>query len=271
MVLPGDWDGGPSCVLTGRQARRLSAVLRLAPGDSFPAIGQDGRPYECTIVGLGRDSVSLSLVPAARASAVDYRPDVRAGRPGAGAAGTLREAAPLPRLILAVGLLKGSKLDDVVRAAAEAGVEAVLPLATARSLPKDQAGGRLDRLRRIAAEALEQSGSAVPTKILEPMSVAELVLAMPPSPGARLGLFFHETPLAQASLHRYCTDVADEIIACVGPEGGFSIDELGTLSEGGFKPAWLGPAVLRAETAAAFAIASLRTICLERSAWSMTE
>ncbi|GAB1456439.1 hypothetical protein MASR2M48_17470 [Spirochaetota bacterium] len=44
--------------------------------------------------------------------------------------------ATMPRLSLAVGFLKGSKLDDVVRAATEAGVSEILPLITARSIPE---------------------------------------------------------------------------------------------------------------------------------------
>ena len=84
-------------------------------------------------------------------------------------------------------------------------------------------------------------------------------------------MFFHEAPLAQASIHRYCTGVHEEIVACVGPEGGFDDAEIRALYKGGFLPAWLGPTVLRAETAAVFAVASLRIVCLERSSWSMTE
>ncbi|HQO66280.1 MAG TPA: RsmE family RNA methyltransferase, partial [Spirochaetales bacterium] len=66
-------------------------------------------------------------------------------------------------------------------------------------------------------------------------------------------------------------DVPDEIVACVGPEGGFDDTEVGALSDSGYKAAWLGPTVLRAETAAIFAVASVRIVCLERPSWSTTE
>ncbi len=277
FVLPGSWDGGPSCELSGREARRLSSVLRLSPGDGFPAVGADGSPYSCTIVAAGRDSVTLSVQSADR-QANGYMPDIRATRVSAAAAGCAVQAAgaspelrAMPRLILAVAILKGSRLDDVARAATEAGVSVILPLVTARSVPAGHAGGRLDRLRRIVAEARGQSGSAAPTRIVDPLTIPELISAFPPGDGRRIGLFFHEAPLAQASIHRYCTGIPDEIIACVGPEGGFDEREISALMAGGFKPAWLGPTVLRAETAAVFAVASLRIVCLERSSWSMTE
>lgn len=275
FVLPGSWDGGPVCELEGRDARRLLTVLRLSLGDSFPAIGPDGAPYSCRIESAGRGRLTLSVAPGALASA-GYKPDVRAGRPAslvAGlAAGPSRdEAVAVPRLILAVGLLKGSKLDEVARIAAEAGVEAIVPLCTARALPRDHADGRIERLRRVVAEAIGQSGSGVATRVEAPTTVAGLCVARPGRSPGRLGLFFHEAPLAQSSIHRYCTDVPDEIVACVGPEGGFDDTEVGALSDSGYKAAWLGPTVLRAETAAIFAVASVRIVCLERPSWSTTE
>jgi 16S rRNA (uracil1498-N3)-methyltransferase len=291
FVLPETWDGAPTLRLEGREARRLTAVLRLAVGDAFPAIGPDGAAYECSIEETGQDGTLISLrALAGRPTEAGRLPDVRSGRRGAEASPAdarrpgvsdrrSSDATPesvypsprLPRLVLAVGFLKGPKLDEAVRAATEAGVAEIVPLLTARSIPREHTAGRMGRLRRVVAEAIGQSGSGTPTRVSEPADIAELVARFKPEPGKRLGVFFHETPLAQASLHRYCTDVPDEIIACVGPEGGFGDDEIQALAAGGFVPAWLGPTVLRAETAAVFAIAALRIVCLERSSWSTIE
>ena len=281
--MPDSWNGGPVCTLSGPAARRLSVVLRMAPGDALPALGPDGAAYSCTIVAMDKHVVSLSVSRAVEAGGTEgYKPDIRANRPG----GKPQRGVPpasnappletptltaMPRLILAVALLKGSKLDEVVRAATEAGVSSFIPLVTSRSVPREHAAGRIERLRRVASEALGQSGSSVPTRIADPLSIPGLCERFAPAPGKRVGLFFHESPLAQASIHRYCTDVPDELVACVGPEGGFDDDEVRTLADGGFMPAWLGPTVLRAETAAIFAVASLRIVFLERSSWSMTE
>ena len=272
FVLPPSWDGGSACEVRGRDARRLGVVLRLVPGDAFPAIGPDGTQYDCIITTISRDLAAFSVTKAAAADGTGYKPDVRGGRAARGDA-THEGASSLattPRITLAVGLLKGSKMDDVARAATEAGVSTILPLITSRSVPMEHAAGRIERLRRVVSEALGQSGSSTPTRLAEPMTIDGLCAVSPPEPGLRLGLFFHESPLAQSSIHRYCTIVPDEIVACVGPEGGFDDDEVRALAEGGFKPAWLGPTVLRAETAAVFAVASLRIVCLERSSWSTT-
>ncbi len=275
--MPDSWNGGPVCTLTGSPARRLASVLRMTPGDTLPALGPDGTAYTCTIVAIDKQSVSLSVIrDVATYTTAGYKPDIRASRPkGSGASATLPLAPPapaaMPKFILAVALLKGSKLDEVVRAATEAGVSAIIPLVTSRSIPREHAAGRIERLRRVVSEALGQSGSSIPTRVLDPLSIAGLCAGFAPVGGVRQGLFFHEAPLAQASIHRYCTDVPNELVACIGPEGGFEDDEIRELADGGFLPAWLGPTVLRAETAAIFAVASLRIVCLERSSWSMTE
>lgn len=278
LVLPDSWNGGPACTLSGSAARRLSSVLRMAPGDTLPALGPDGAAYRCTIVSIDKQQVSLAVTRAeSAAKAQGYKPDIRSSRTNGGrsdvAPSLVAEPAlsAMPKLILAVALLKGSKLDEVVRAATEAGVSEIIPLATSRSVPREHAAGRIERLRRVAGEALGQSGSSISTKVSDPLSIHELCAGRAPVQGQRMGLFFHEAPLAQASIHRYCTDVPDELVACVGPEGGFDDEEIRFLADGGFLPAWLGPTVLRAETAAIFAIASLRVVCLERSSWSMTE
>jgi 16S rRNA (uracil1498-N3)-methyltransferase len=177
----------------------------------------------------------------------------------------------IPPIILAVGLLKGSKLDEVVRAATEAGVAALVPLETERSMPKGEFGSRLERLRRLSREALGQSGSSIPTRVEQVMPFHRFIEEYNPVLRNALGLYFHETPLAESSIHRYCTPRMQAIVACVGPEGGLSGAETTALNEAGFRPAWLGPAVLRAETAAIFAIASIRIICLERTSWSTSE
>ncbi len=274
FILPASWDGGQACEIAGRDAHRLTAVLRLGPGDSFPARGTDGLSYSCTVVEAGRGRVLLSVASAAP-SGQGYLPDVRAGivasppRGEPSASGTT--SARAPRLRLAVGFLKGASLDEVVRMAAEAGVAEIIPLVTERSVPMEHTAGRVERLRRVCTEALGQSGSPILTQVTDPRTIGDLCRQRPPDGIASLRLFFHERPLAQASIHRYCTDKLEEIFVCVGPEGGFSDAEIDALTSAGFRPAWLGPTVLRAGTAAIFAIASIRIVCLESSSWSTNE
>jgi 16S rRNA (uracil1498-N3)-methyltransferase len=162
-------------------------------------------------------------------------------------------------------------MDLVVRQAAEAGVFAVISLLASRSLPSAGEGGtrRADRWARIVREARQQSGSAVATVVAEPIALDGLPGALdaagvePSSPRVLL----HEAPLAQSSMHGYLTGARAEAVVCVGPEGGFSPPEVERLGEFGFRPLRLDGAILRAETAALYAIASAQIVLSERSSW----
>jgi 16S rRNA (uracil1498-N3)-methyltransferase len=162
-------------------------------------------------------------------------------------------------------------MDLVVRQAAEAGVTAVIPLLSSRSAARGDDTGRERRSRwdRVVREALQQSGSSVSTKVFEPIPLQELgkVLASlgldPESPR----ILFHEAPLAQSSLHGYLSQAPRAIALCVGPEGGFAPDEVEFLIAEGFHPLRFAGAILRAETAALYAVAAAEVILSERSSW----
>jgi len=272
FVLPPGWDGGPECLVGTREARHLLRVLRLGPGDRFPAVDAEGRRRLCTILSVEGGRLRLAVEEGGERGDRPL-PDLRGGRPlpGEGASETASPAPPSPaatplRIVLAAALLKGEKFDLVVRQAAEAGVALVIPLSTSRSL--GQGGpGRRERLERVLREALQQSGSLVPTRLDPPATLAELPGRLGAARGRRLAIVLHEAPLVEEDLHGYLGDAPDELVFCVGPEGGFSAEEIGFLREEGFRPLRLPGAVLRAETAALFAVASAEIIHSERDSW----
>jgi 16S rRNA (uracil1498-N3)-methyltransferase len=107
----------------------------------------------------------------------------------------------------------------------------------------------------------------VATTIDEVSDLSDLPARLGPQRPNRLMLLLHEAPLAKTALHEYLNGTPEEIILCVGPEGGFAPDEVDALMAAGFKPLLLPGAVLRAETAALFAVASVEIILSERSSW----
>jgi 16S rRNA (uracil1498-N3)-methyltransferase len=276
FILPEDWDGGPSCLVEGGRARYLARVLRLRPGDSFPALDSGGRSWTCSVAKAEPDSILLAVVQAEGDAA--YFPDARHGARGSASSVPADDSFSsqglepfFPKIILAQALPKGPKMDLIVRQATEAGVTALLPLISARSLSRGEEGGaaRLARWERIRREALQQSGSRIVTSLREPLELSEL-----PDCLASLGLsesspriLLHETPLAQSSMHEYLTETSEAVALCVGPEGGFAQDEVDFLIAAGFRPLRLAGAVLRAETAALYAVAAARIILSERSSW----
>ena len=180
-----------------------------------------------------------------------------------------RQGPALPRLTLALALLKGETFDAVLRQATEAGVERIIPFTSSRSLGGLAARSRQERFERVVREALGQSGSPVPTQVEAIVSLEALPGIFGPGSAARLALVLHEEPIAQRSLHDYLSAAPVEILICVGPEGGFSDAEIAFLRERAFAPVSLPGAVLRAGTAALYAIGAIQTIMAERDAWNL--
>lgn len=142
-------------------------------------------------------------------------------------------------ITLAVALLKGDKLSDVVRAGTELGVTTFQLLQTRHADVPEIGEQKLIRLRRIAAEASKQSRRAVTPEVLAPLPIARLehagqgFLAHPGSPEQLTGHLDWSRPVTLVS----------------GPEGGFSEAEVTALATRGFVAVTLGPRILRAETA----------------------
>jgi 16S rRNA (uracil1498-N3)-methyltransferase len=259
FILPADWDGGPTCRIEGGRAHYVARVLRLGPGDCFPARDSGGAPWSCTVLRAEPDCLILSV------SAVEET------SPEGAASVFLADAFLSPRIVLVMGLPKGAKMDLVVRQATEAGVSAVVPLISARSTARSEESGpgRRTRWDRVVREALQQSGSSVVTKVLDPVSMTELPKALDflgLGPGCPR-ILLHEAPLAQSSMHGYLNQAPEALALCVGPEGGFSPAEVDFLAVAGFKPLRFAGAILRAETAALYAVAAAQIILSERSSW----
>jgi 16S rRNA (uracil1498-N3)-methyltransferase len=190
-------------------------------------------------------------------------------------------AKVVPPVFLFQGMVKGAKMDLIVRQAGETGVTEIVPFYSEHSVPcagknpGDESGaGRLDRWRRILYEARQQSGSATVSRVSAPQSREQLfayweqVRRLHERP---LALLVHEIPLANMSFHQYLETVPELVVLAVGPEGGFSPYEAGSFVKAGFKPVTLGDTVLRAESAVLYSIAIVRTLIFERQTWTVTK
>jgi len=152
-------------------------------------------------------------------------------------------------LILAVGLIKGPRMDFLVEKAAELGATELIPLVCQRSVIREPGSDRIERWRRLATAAAKQSLGPRRMLIRAPLTVAGLVrdvsketLAVVCIPaGKALGALLRDArPRAL-------------ILAC-GPEGGFDPEEVSLMRAAGFREASLGPNRLRTETAALAAL-----------------
>ena len=237
--------------LTGGDYRHLALARRLAPGDFFPARLPDGTDARALVVSLGSGELACRVEPAERSE---------------------EGAAALPPVILMQALLKGEKMDLVVRQAAECGAAEILPFEADFSQVRlgSLSQAKPDRWRRIAREARQQSGSRAATRVAEPVSAAGLFARWDEIRAAQptaLGALFHCPPIPGAALHERLAENPGAVALAIGPEGGFSPAETERFIAAGFAPFTLGDTVLRTETAALYAQAAIRMILWERGSW----
>ena len=220
---------GKSVTLSAEETRHARDVLRLLPGDEVFVFDGEGCEFRCSVGELNSRSATLNVIEA-----------VEPAKP----------ESPLC-LVLAVALLKSEKFDLVVQKATELGVTRIVPLITQRADVKirepQDANRKLERWQRIALESAKQCGRARLMTISEPQVFTDALREMG-STGVRL--MFAER--SGGSLKEALGDEANakSVAALVGPEGGWTNEELAQAREFGWKIVTLGGRILRAETAA---------------------
>jgi 16S rRNA (uracil1498-N3)-methyltransferase len=227
---PAIGDPGSAAMLEAEQARHAARVLRLREGDGVELFDGCGRVARGVIVTARRDAVAVQVVSAAR-----IEPDT-------------------PAVDMAVALPKGPRVEDMVNQLAQVGVDRLVPLRAARATvePRD---AKLDRLRRVAMDAARQSRRAWAMTIDEP---ATLTSVLSGSHDLRL----IAQPGATASPHRLTAAGLSRVLVLIGPEGGWTDQELAATATAGCLPWRLGPHVMRIETAAVVAAALMRYLTM---------
>lgn len=203
-------------------------VRRLPPASKVIAFDGRGRSRLARVAHVFRHNVELELL--------EHLPD------GEG-------ESPL-ELTLAVGLLKGNKLDEVIERTTELGVDRIRPFTSRYSLAR-LSPARCARWQKIAASAAKLSGRTKIPHIDAPCDLPAVLRE-----GGTCRLMFWEGAHARGG--RDLTDVKpapSAVTLLVGPEGGFAPDEVDASRSAGFCLIGLGPRILRAETAAVVGVA----------------
>ena len=230
----------------------LVRVRRLKTGESFNALLPDGDTVKVRI---------LSTTGSVLTGKIENKTERKTN------------SICTPPLTLFQGLPKGSKMDLIIRQAAEAGVSVIVPFHCEHSENKAgrNSGEKIKRWERIIREAKQQSGSVIETKVHSPCSFIDLLNYWESTKKEfqkALGIFFHQEPLERMGFHEYLGNKPDFIAYAIGPEGGFSQKEITLFLEAGFKPLMMGDTVLRTETAALYGTAAIKTIIQENKKWT---
>jgi len=213
--------------LTGTHAAHLSRTLRARVGQQFEvACGE--RVRRATITLVSNDRVEF----------------------------TLGEEVAAPAFVpvtLLLAIFKFDRMEWAIEKATELGVSKIVPVIARRTDAHLATASvkRADRWSRIAFQAAEQSRRASPPEVIAPVKLREAV-GFPAALKIVLSESESQTQLRDAVAAR---DAAKDVSLAVGPEGGWTEDELQLFQENGWISASLGPTVLRAETAAIAAIA----------------
>jgi 16S rRNA (uracil1498-N3)-methyltransferase len=223
-------------VLPDEEGRHLTRVLRLSIGDEIAVFDGNGREFRAIVAYADRAGVRVVLE-----DALEPPPD------------------PPVRLTLAQAVIKGDKMDDVVRDATMLGVAAVQPIVSARTvvqaLPQDRV---LQRWRRVAIASAKQCRRARLPAIQPPLPF-DGWLALN-APEIRLLLLEPGAGGAQPVRALQDRDRPAEAALVVGPEGGWTADERDAAIARGCIPITLGPLTLRADAVALAAIAALSVV-----------
>ncbi len=259
--------------LEGDAWHYLAGVRRLREGNVIEGRLPDGRTCRLRVVTVNRRERFLQLKLDGPCSENAESPDK---------ASVVRQedgfSSSLPHIILLQWIIKGQRMDLVVRQATETGVARIIPVTGDRCLASESGHAgreRTARWQRITREARQQSGSPVDTRVYEPLDL-EKALALTEQiessrPVSSLRLVLSEEPLARESLHRYLVDSPETVTLAVGPEGGMTPGEMERLQNAGFCCVHFRTNVLRAETAALYGIAAVQTALTERVSWQPNE
>ncbi len=226
-----------SILLPEDNLRYLKTVMRLKPGDKIIVFDGYGSEFEAIIEDFSVKTVGVKLgkkVP--------------------------RENKEI-NITLAQALPKAAKMDLIVKSAAELGVDLIIPLAAERSVSRidaDKAAQKAKRWQKIAIEASRASRSGTITKV-DNIAPLESVINLAAGKSAKM-IFWEEEEKTtiKSALTDKNLDVCNNYFIIVGPEGGFSKDEIALAKKASFQSVGLGKQILKVETAAAAIISIIQ-------------
>jgi len=228
--------GDETVTLPRDEAEHLTRVLRLGVGDTVAVFDGRGHEFLARVTSAVRRDVSVQLLSRLEPA-----------------------AEPAVPLTLVQAVLKGEKMDDVVRDAVMLGAAAIQPIVTARTEGTVAAvkGARLDRWRRVGLASVKQSRRAILPEIRTPLML-ETFLGEPPA-ALRLmlvepGALVEAEPLSALRGEMTPADCA----VLVGPEGGWADQECAAARERGVRLVTLGHRTLRADAVPIAAISVLQ-------------
>jgi 16S rRNA (uracil1498-N3)-methyltransferase len=232
---------GETATITGKDAHHITRVLRLKKGDWIVLTNGEGKRWRAEIVNASPKHVSAQLANLLTCQLANFG------------------------ITLAQALIKHDRFEWIVQKAVELGCSHIVPFTSERTIPKFWSSAlqgaptshdaqpkgccsKIIRWQKIALEAAKQCGTAVRPTVEAPVPFARLIERLDRS---GTNILFYE---GETTVNLSTCKLANLPTVIIGPEGGFSLDEVAKAKEAGVATCGLGPLILRVETASIAAI-----------------
>ena len=218
---------GESVLIQGSDARHIQTVLRYKPGDRIGLLDGSGVEYEAKVERLSSKGVDLTIIK------------------------TFSSKTESPvQISVAQALLKEKKMDAIVRHLTELGISRWVPFLAARSIPRPNPKNMAARIRRWETISKEASKQCRRSRLVQIDTFKTFGDVLAASKVHELKILFWEAETGQkTSGLPPPTQKIKNIFLILGPEGGFTEEEISQARDAGFVTTALGPRILRSETA----------------------
>ena len=226
---------GREVLLPDQAGEHVARVLRLERGAPLILFNGDGYEFDASLASLAKHAVTAEI----------------------GEKRTVDRESALP-LTLVQAIARGEKMDWILQKATELGVARIVPVVTDRTevkLDAERAERRMAHWRGVLAGACEQCGRNRLPDLEPPQALDRWLATISDAPALRLALL----PEGDVTLRQF-PQMDNGAILAVGPEGGFTANDVALLTQAGFHGLRLGPRILRTETAGLAALAALQAV-----------
>ncbi len=223
-------------VLSGDEARHIRTVLRLKPSEIITLFDGKGMTYTAKIEEISRENVRCIVLSSAKVE-----------NPG-------------PTIHLGQALLTGRKMDLICQKTTELGISSIQPFVSERCMVRKKSTKQIYRWQRITMEACKQSDQPILPEVFHPIGLSKLLSE---SAHYEKKLVFYEVGEQTRELNELFNDNStspppSSLFFLIGPEGGFTSQEISQARKANFTPISMGKQILRADTASIAATAILQ-------------
>ena len=210
----------------------ITKVLRLGDGDQITVFDTESTEYEGRITDLSPGTIVIQVHDT-------YLLKTESGL----------------ELNLFQAILKGNKMDGIISQATQLGVSGIFPVVSERTQVRSTA--KIDRWNKIALESIKQCGRVTPPVVSEPVDFRNS-FGIKKQSGMKVILYENQSELLGDYMDSVSRPV-NSVNVYVGPEGGFSEQEIALAKEEGYMVLGLGERILRAETASVASLVLLQS------------